>query len=80
MARKKKKIDPIHIPKVRMAFPSGRPIQLRYFCPIEGKEIRVSTATRDREEALVELKRLEAKLTLGLPTRAEANGIVLGPA
>lgn len=80
MARKKKKIDPVHIPKVRMAFPSRRPIQLRYFCPIEGKEIRVSTGTRDREEAFVELTHLEAKLTLGLPTRAESNGTVLGPA
>jgi integrase len=79
MSRKEKEPVPVRMPKVRLAFPSGRPIQLRYYCPIEGKEIRISTGTRDHEEALVQLRRLEAKLTLGLPARVEANGISLGP-
>ena len=37
---------------VRLAKPTGRPIQLRYFCPIERREVRISTGTRDEVEAL----------------------------
>jgi len=61
------------IPKVRMACPNGRPIQLRYFDPDEGREIRVSTGTHDRGEAEQQKKDLEARLRLGIaPKRSQA--------
>ena len=54
------------IPKVRMASPEGRPIQLRYFDPTEGREIRISTGTHDTADAEQQKKDLEAKLRLGI--------------
>ena len=56
-------------PKVRIARPANRPFQLRYTCPIEGREVRISTGTRDESEAARQRRELEAKLLLGLPSR-----------
>lgn len=53
-------------PRVRLAKPKGRPIQLRYTCPDERREIRITTATRDEAEALQEKEKLEAQLLLGI--------------
>ena len=53
------------IPSVRMAYPGGRPIQLRYNDPESGKEVRISTKTRDVSVAVEQKKDLEAKLRLG---------------
>ena len=57
-------------PSVRIVRPSGRPFQLRYFCPVEKREIRVSTGDRDEDEAERRKKELEAKLLLGLDTKS----------
>lgn len=56
------------IPKVRIVRCSGRPHQLRYDCSIEKRQIRISTGTRDDEEAERQREELKAKLLLGLPT------------
>ncbi len=57
------------IPKVRIVRPAGRPFQLRYKCPVEKREIRISTGGRDEDEAQRLKHELEAKLVLGLETR-----------
>ena len=57
------------IPKVRMAKPKGRPIQLRDTCPVENREVRVSTGTHDEREALEQRRELEAQLVLGIATK-----------
>lgn len=57
------------IPKVRIARPQGRPFQLRYECPVEKREIRISTGSYDEDEALRLKRELEAKLVLGLETQ-----------
>ena len=54
------------IPTVRIGRPSGRPFQLRYTCPVEEREVRISTNTRDEHEAERQKKELEAKLLLGI--------------
>lgn len=51
--------------RVRLASPSGRPIQLRYRCPETGKPIRISTGTRDLGVAERQRAELEARLLLG---------------
>ncbi len=56
-------------PKVRMAKPNGRPIQLRYTDPATGKEVRISTATHDESEAAEHKQKLEAKLLLGIDAK-----------
>jgi integrase len=61
------------IPKVRIARPAGRPIQLRYFDPTEGREIRISTGTHDASEAAEKKKDLEAKLRLGIDAKPSAT-------
>jgi integrase len=66
------------IPKVRIVQPSGRPFQLRYDCPIEKREIRISTGTRDEGEAKQQKAELEAKLLLGIST-ASGRDKILGP-
>ena len=67
-----------HVPKVRIAHAKGRPIQLRYRCPIEKREVRISTNTYDPAEAEQQKKELEAKLLLGIqPTKR--NGPTRGP-
>jgi hypothetical protein len=58
-------------PRVRIVRPSGRrPFQQRYFCPVEKREVRVSTGDRDEDEAERRKKELEAKLLLGLDTKS----------
>ena len=57
------------IPKVRMAKPTGRPIQLRYTDPATGKEVRITTATHDPIVAEQEKSKLEAKLLLGIDAK-----------
>lgn len=67
-------------PTVRLAKPKGRPIQLRYTCPSEGREIRISTGTTDETEALAQKQKLEAKLLLGLdakPRRRAKGGATM---
>lgn len=66
-------------PSVRIACPEGRPLQLRYFCPIERKEIRISTGTRDRDEAEQKKRELEAKLLLGLDAKPKDMNRTRGP-
>jgi integrase len=63
-----------------MAKPKGRPIQLRYTCPDEGREIRISTGTTNEADALEQKQRLEAKLLLGLdakPRRRAKGGATM---
>ena len=54
------------VPKVRIAHANGRPIQLRYRCPVKKREVRISTNTYDGAEAKRQKKELEAKLLLGI--------------
>jgi len=71
------------IPKVRLAKPKGKksrkPYQLRYTCPKQKREVRLSTGTHDEGEALRLRDELVAKLTLGLPTQTAAKRAVRGP-
>src|SRR5262245_4445497 len=55
------------IPKVRVAGPPGRPLQLRYRDPVTRKQVRISTGTYDAAEAETQRQQLQARLTLGLP-------------
>ncbi len=57
------------IPRVRIAKPTGRPIQLRYTDPQTGKEVRITTETYDAETAIELKKQLEAKLLLGIDAK-----------
>jgi integrase len=66
------------LPKVRVVRPTGRPFQLRYFCPIQQREIRISTGTRDEAEAEQQKAELEATLLLGLEVKPKSN-VILGP-
>lgn len=64
-------------PKVRIVRPANRPFQLRYFCPDEKREIRISTGTKDELDAEHQKDELEAKLLLGMnakPGRAKMFG------
>jgi integrase len=72
MAKKKKPNESQNrkIPKVRIARPEGRPFQLRYKCPVEKREVRISVGSRDEDEALRLKRELEAKLILGLETQS----------
>lgn len=66
------------LPAVRMAKPTGRPIQLRYTDPETGKEVRISTGTHDPIVAEEQKAELEAKLRLGIdakPRRRAAGGL-----
>lgn len=67
MAKKQrsKSVHP-HV-KVMIACPENRPIQLRYQCPLAGRQIRISTGTRDIDEAERQRDELEARLLLGIP-------------
>ena len=79
MAKRKRSSKPARkIPKVRIARPANRPFQLRYDCPIEKRQIRISTGTRDEAEAERQKAELEAKLLLGLETKPGRDR-VLGP-
>jgi integrase len=66
------------IPKVRMAKPTGRPIQLRYTDPTTGKEVRITTKTHDPIIAEEEKAKLEAKLLLGIDAKPRKR-IAAGP-
>ena len=69
MAKKKRRSKSARkIPTVRIARPKGRPFQLRYKCPIEDREIRISVGSRDEDEAKQMKAELEAKFILGLET------------
>ncbi len=75
--RRRAKRSSKRIPKVRIVRPKGRPLQIRYFCPDEDREIRISTGTRDEDEAEFQKAELEAKLLLGLngkPGQARSYG------
>ena len=67
------------IPKVRVARPKSRPYQLRYSRPHEGREIPVSTGTRDEKEMQRQKHELEAKLVLGLQDIKKPRRIAKGP-
>ncbi|WP_417739164.1 tyrosine-type recombinase/integrase [Rosistilla oblonga] len=78
MAKKKGQKRRGDQPKVRIAAPKNRPLQIRYFCPKEGREIRVSVGSRDMEDAERLKKEIEAKFLLGIEVRSEKK-LVLGP-
>lgn len=81
MARKRRKPSAKRsgrIPKVRLARPKGRPIQVRYFCSTRGREVRISTGTRDEAEAEQQLEDVKAKLRLGIDPVPE-TGTAFGP-
>jgi integrase len=79
MAKKKRRPKSTKkVPKIRIARPAGRPFQLRYKCPVEGREIRISVGSRDEDEAERMKAELEAKFILGLETRPGKDKIV-GP-
>lgn len=66
------------IPKVRIVRYADRPFQLRYDCPVEKRQIRISTGTRNEADAEQQKAELEAKLVLGLPI-STGRSKVLGP-
>ena len=74
---KKTKPNP-KLPKVTIARPAGRPFQLRYVCPLEKRQVRVSVGNRDENEALRLKSELEAKFILGISTRTSKESL-LGP-
>lgn len=80
MARQKKRSDeaPRKIPRVRIVRPAKRPFQLRYDCPVEKRQVRISTGTRDETEAERQKAELEARLLLGIEARP-GKDIKLGP-
>ena len=70
MAKRKRSSKPARkVPKVRIARPANRPFQLRYDCPVEKRQIRISTGTRDEAEAERQKAELEAKLLLGIEAK-----------
>lgn len=75
MAKKKRKRSSSDQkkPKVRIARPKGRPFQIRYYCPNENREIRVSVGSRDESDAQRLVAEIEAKLLLGLDVRPNTN-------
>lgn len=79
MAKRKPRLESVRkIPKVRIVRCPGRPHQLRYDCPTEKRQVRISTGTRDDEEAERQKAELEAKLLLGLSVSG-GRAKVLGP-
>lgn len=79
MAKRKPRLESVRkIPKVRIVRYSDRPFQLRYDCPIEKRQVRISTGTRDDEEAERQKAELQAKLLLGLSVSND-RAKVLGP-
>ena len=79
MAKRKPRLESVHkIPKVRIVRPAGRPFQLRYTCPLEQREIRISTGDRNEAEAQKQKQELEARLLLGLDTKS-GNQKLTGP-
>jgi len=78
MAKKKATKHSGDQPTIRIAAPNGRPLQIRYFCPIQNREIRISVGSRDMDQAERLKKEIEAKLLLGIDVRTEKK-LVLGP-
>ena len=76
--RKSRSASARKIPKVRIVRYPDRPYQLRYDCPVEKRQIRISTGTRDDDEAEQQKAELEAKLLLGLSVSI-GRGKVMGP-
>ena len=70
MAKKKRVQGNSKTPKVRIAAPKNRPLQVRYFCPGEKREVRISVGSLDMEEAEQLKKEIEAKLLLGITVRS----------
>ncbi|TWT60841.1 tyrosine-type recombinase/integrase [Rubinisphaera italica] len=75
MVRKINRSTTHPVPKVRIVEPSGRPIQVRYHCPIEKREIRISTGSRDRNVAELLKREIEAKLLLGIEIQSASEKI-----
>lgn len=74
MAKRKSRSESVRkVPTVRIVRPASRPFQLRYTCPVEKREIRISTGDRDEDEATRQKQELEAKLLLGLDTKPGAG-------
>lgn len=65
------------IPKVRIASPTGRPVQLRY--TDSGKEVRISTGTSNRKEVERQKRELEARLLLGVEVPRRRRRKPAGP-
>ena len=59
------------VPKVRIARPKGRSVELRYTDPETNKEVRLATSTADESEIQEQKKELEAKLLLGIDAKRE---------
>lgn len=79
LAKRKPRSESVRkVPTVRIVRPAGRPFQLRYTCPVEKREIRISTGDRNEDEAQRQKLELEAKLLLGLDTRP-GNETKTGP-
>lgn len=65
--------------KVKLSMHATRPIQLRYKCPATGRDVRISTGTRDVTEAERQRARLEAELLLGIQRRKDDRTKIVGP-
>jgi integrase len=72
MARKKRI-------EVKLSYPKGRPIQLRYWCPVENRDIRISTGTTNEAEAEEQRAEREAQLLLGIKLRKGDPTTIVGP-
>lgn len=75
MAKKKRDLGNGKTPKVRIAAPKNRPLQVRYFCPNEKREVRLSVGSLDMDEAEQLKKEIEAKLLLGITVRSDHSKI-----
>src|SRR5262245_8797037 len=65
--------------EVKLSYPMGRPIQLRYWCPVENRDIRISTGTTNEDEAEDQRAELEAQLLLGIQRRKGDPTMIVGP-
>ena len=75
MAKKKRKPADRKPPKVRIAAPKNRPLQVRYFCKTEDREIRISVGSKDMDDALQLKQEIEAKLLLGIEVHSDRTAI-----
>jgi hypothetical protein len=63
---------------VRIVRLSARPFQLRNLCPVEKREVRISTGGRDEDKAEKLQSELNVKLLIGLNTRS-SKAKLIGP-